>query len=71
MNLHDRDIKKAAKEEGIAIGIEKGAQQKAVEDARSFYANGASIELIAKSLNMTFEQVEEIINGKVPAVIQA
>lgn len=37
----------AGREEGITIG----AQQKAVEDARSFYANGVSIEVIAKSLN--------------------
>ena len=39
-------------EDGMNAGLEKGAQQKAIEDARSFYANGASIELISKSLNM-------------------
>ena len=42
--------------------FERGGQQKAIEAARSFYANGVSIEVIAKSLNMTEEQVEEIIN---------
>ena len=42
-------------------GKEAGAEQKAVEDARSFYANGVSIELIAKSMNMTPEQVKEIV----------
>ena len=47
--------------EGLAEGREEGAQQKAVEAARSFYANGASLELIAKSLNMTIEQVKEIV----------
>ena len=47
----------AGREEGIAIG----AQQKAVEDARSFYANGVSIEVIAKSLKMNVEQVKEIV----------
>ena len=36
-------------------------EQKAIEDAKSFYANGASIELIAKSLNMAIEQVKEIV----------
>ena len=46
--------------------FEDGQQQKAIEDARSFYANGASIELIAKSLNMTVEQVKEIVNEKLP-----
>ncbi len=53
MNLHDFDIMTEAAEEAT--------QQKAVEDARSFYANGASLELIAKSLNMTIEQVKEIV----------
>ena len=43
-------------------GIAEGREQKAVEDARSFYANGASIELIAKSLGMTIEQVKEIVS---------
>ncbi len=40
---------------------EDGRKEKAVEDARSFYANGASIELIAKSLGMTEEEVKEIV----------
>ena len=31
MNLHDRDIKKAAREEGISIGLQQGEQKKAVE----------------------------------------
>ncbi len=46
---------------GREEGLAEGARQKAVEDARSFYANGASLELIAKSLNMTEEQVKEIV----------
>ena len=48
-------------DDGKAAGI----QQKAVEDARSFYANGVSIELIAKSLGMTIEQVEDIVKGSI------
>ena len=44
---------------------EDGRKEKAVEAARSFYANGASIELIAKSLNMTIEQVNEIVKQPV------
>ncbi len=46
------------KEAGIAIGT----QQKAIEDAKSFYANGVSIELIAKTLHMDIEQVRQIVN---------
>ena len=45
MNLHDFDIMTEAKEEGI----EEGARRKAVENARSFYANGVSVDIIAKS----------------------
>lgn len=41
--------------------FDAGKEAKAVEDARSFYSNGASIELIAKSLNMTIERVKEIV----------
>ena len=41
--------------------FDAGKEAKAIEDAKSFYANGASIELIAKSLNMTIEQVKEIV----------
>ncbi len=43
-------------------GLEQGAQQKAIEDARSFYANGVSVDIIAKSLNMTVNQVKEIVS---------
>ncbi len=46
-------------------GINQGKQEKAIEDARSFYANGASIELIAKSLKMTEEEVLRIVNEPV------
>nr|MCR5079958.1 hypothetical protein [Treponema sp.] len=48
-------------------GLEQGAQQKAVEDARNFYTNGVSIEIIAKSLGMSEEQVKEIVSQPVAA----
>ena len=48
-------------DEGKEAGISIGAQAKTLEAARSFYANGASIELIAKSLGMTQEEVKEIV----------
>ena len=61
MNLHDHDIRYEAHAEGVA----EGEQKKAVEAAKNFYANGASIELIAKSLHMTEEQVQEIVKEPV------
>ncbi len=45
----------------LAEGIEQGAQQKAIEGAKNLYANGVSVEIIAKSLKMTIEEVMEII----------
>ncbi len=38
-----------------------GAREQAIESARSFYANGVSIELISKSLNMPIDKVKEIV----------
>lgn len=43
----------------------RGEQRKAIEDVKSFYANGASVELIAKSMNMTIEQVQDIVKDVV------
>lgn len=51
--------------EALKIGIQQGEEKKAIEDARNFYVNGASIELIAKSLKMTEEQVKEIVKDVV------
>ena len=50
-------------------GKEAGQKQKAIEDAKSFYANGASIELIAKSLKMPIKKVQEIVSD-VEVVVQ-
>ena len=63
------EFKRICREDGYAEGLSKGQKdgrmEKAIEDAQSFYANGASIELIAKSLNMTIEQVNEIVKEPV------
>ena len=59
------EFKRICREDGYAEGQKDGRKEKAIEDARSFYANGVSIELIAKSLNMTIEQVNEIVKEPV------
>ena len=41
--------------------FEDGQQQKAKENARSYYANGIPIEIIAKAQNITIEQAKELI----------
>ncbi len=48
-------------QQGLQQGIQKGIQQKTLDAARSFYNNGASIELIAKSLGMTQEEVMKVV----------
>ena len=51
----------------IKVHEEVAREQKAVEDARSFYANGVSIDIIAKSLGMTEDKVKEIVAQPAPA----
>ena len=41
--------------------FQDGQEAKAIEAAKSFYANGVSVEIIAKSLKMTQEQVLQIV----------
>lgn len=48
-------------------GREEGAKQTAIENAHNFYANGVSVEIIAKSLGMTEEQVKEIVSAEATA----
>ena len=56
MNLHDRDIKKAAREEGIAIG----AQQKAVETAINMINNKYQAATISEMTGLPLEQVIDL-----------
>ena len=58
MNLHDRDLTRAAKREGIL----EGAAQKAIEAAIKLYGNGVSEEIIAKSLDLPLSKVSELLN---------
>ena len=60
-------IREKGMKSGMKKGIIEGRQQKAVEDARSFFANGVSIDIIAKSMNMSIEQVKEIVAQPAPA----
>ena len=63
------EFKRICREDGYAEGLSKGQKdgrmEKAVEAARNLYNNGVSIEIIAKSLNMTIEQVNEIVKQPV------
>ena len=56
MNLHDRDIKKAAREEGIA----EGQMQKAIEDAKRMLIKKYPTDDISEITGLPLEQLQEL-----------
>jgi predicted transposase/invertase (TIGR01784 family) len=60
MNLHDRDIRWIALAEGKQIGLQEGAEQKAIETAKNFLKLGLSIELIAEGTGLSEENIKKI-----------
>ncbi|MCQ2595888.1 MAG: hypothetical protein MJ196_11560, partial [Treponemataceae bacterium] len=54
------DVKADGREEGIAIGEERGAQQKAIETARNLLNMGLSIEQISCATGLSIEAIQEI-----------
>ena len=69
MNLHDFDIMTEAKEEGLA----EGAQQKAIENAKTMLADNLSPEKISQYSGLPLEQVQELADklAAQPAPAQA
>ena len=58
-----RDIKNSidtAKQEGLAEGMEKGMNQKALDIARNMLADGVDINLIMKYSGLTQEQIDKL-----------
>ena len=60
MNLHDRDLTRAAKREGIAEGILQGAAEKAIETAKNAINLGLTSEQIVKITALPLEKVLEL-----------
>ena len=61
MNLHDRDITRAAKREGLIQGLSQGATQKAIEAAKNLLKMKlGSIEQIAQAEGLPLETVLEL-----------
>ena len=56
MNLHDRDITRAAKREGIA----EGAENAKLEAAQNLLKEGDSPEKIARCTGLSLEKVLEL-----------
>ena len=50
------------REEGISIGLERGAYQKALETARSFLSMGLSPEQVAQGTGLSLEVILQLID---------
>ena len=62
MNLHDRDIRWIALAEGKQIGLQEGAEQKAIETAKKMILQ--SVGTLEQISSVTGLSVEEIIKLK-------
>ena len=51
---------KKGKAEGLAEGVAKGRVETITENARNLKANGVSVEIIAKSLGLTADEIEAL-----------
>ena len=54
--------REAVLERGIQQGIKQGEHQKSLDAAKNLYKNGVSVEIIAKSLNIPLEEVQNIVS---------
>ena len=59
MNLHDRDIQRAAKREGFA----EGARETAIMNAKNFLKEGDSPEKVARCTGLPLEEVQKLAEG--------
>ena len=59
-------MKKAAREEGLAIGRTEGRAEgqteKTLEIARNLLAEGSSLELVQKTTNLDIQTIRELIS---------
>ena len=65
--IRNQAIKKGlqeGREQGLQQGLQQGREETTHDAVRSFYSNGVSVEIIAKSLGITQEKVLQIVNQK-------
>ena len=53
-------LKEEGREEGISIGLERGAYQKALETARSMLEDGFPVSTVSKYTSLPLETVLEL-----------
>ena len=60
-SLHDSDVRREGRKEGIAIGEERGRTENKLENARNLLAmNVLSYEQIAQAVDLPLETIEEL-----------
>ena len=64
MNIHDSDIRRVALAEGKQIGLQEGAEQKAIETAKKFISMGLSLAQVAEGTGLPLEKVQELANSQ-------
>ena len=65
MNLHDRDIKKQAFEDGISQGISQGELQAKIETAKNMLKDNIDLCIIQKYTGLSIETIEQISGNKI------
>jgi len=61
MNLHDRDIRWIALAEGKQIGLQKGAEQKAIETAKNMILQSVgTLEQISSITGLSVEEINKL-----------
>ena len=60
-SLHDHDVRKHGREEGIAIGRSEGQEQAKIENARNLLVMGLGThEQIAQAVGLPLEKIKEL-----------
>ena len=58
--IYEKNVREDGYLEGRAEGLEEGREEKAVEDARNFKAAGVDVNIIAKCVGLSVEEVEQL-----------
>ena len=62
-SLHDHDVRKHGREEGIAIGRSEGREQAKIENARNMLADNLPLEKIAQYTGLTIKDVQALADN--------
>ena len=59
-SLHDHDVRKHGREEGIRIGEKKGQSEKAIETARKMLTRNYPVNDIADITGLSVKKIEDL-----------